>query len=69
MAFLNLPKVQNSNLQSFDIQLKSLGQSICAHFLSTERKERPPNIVNSLRKVSASEHGFQWPITIPVAGN
>ena len=34
MAFLNLPKVQNSNFQSFDIQLKSFSQNICANFLS-----------------------------------
>ena len=63
MAFLNLPKVQISNLQSFNIQLKSFGENICAHFMSTEVKEHPPNIVDSLRKVSLSEHGFQWPIT------
>ena len=68
MAFLNLPKVQISNLQSFNIQLKSFGENICAHFVSTEVKEHPPNIVDSLRKVSLSEHGFQWPITISVAG-
>ena len=68
MAFLNLPKVQISDLQSFDIQRNSFSENISAQFLRTGVNERPPNIVNGLGKLSVSEHGFQWPITISVAG-
>ena len=54
MTFLILPKVQNSNLQSFDIEPNSSCQGVSAHFQITERSVCQRNILNSLRKVSWS---------------
>ena len=68
MTFLILPKIQNSNLQSFDIQPKSFSQNVCAHSLIIEINICQRNILISPRKVSFSEHGLKWPITISVAG-
>ena len=55
MAFLNLPKVQISDLQSFDIQRNSFSENISAQLLRTGVNERPPNIVNGLEKLCKSE--------------
>ena len=68
IIFDSLPKLQNSNLQIFDIQRKSLGQSIVEHFLITEIKVCLANIVNSLRKVTLTEQGFEWPISMSEGG-
>ena len=56
---MQLPKIQISNLLSFDIQRKSSGQNVFAHFLSIEMRVCPANSVKSLRKVPLSEHGFE----------